>query len=91
MVAISGVRHFIKGRVKIVNKLMVAAICFLPSLVMADEIKVANEPNIGLSILAILILVSCAAVAFGLWNYFEWIGAKRVEAYSGRKIHSQGI
>lgn len=51
---------------------------FYPGFALAAD--AGEKTSSGEQMLGLLILVACAAVAFGLWNVFEWIGAKGDEA-----------
>lgn len=52
----------------------------LPRLALAGEVKSSAGSIDGGTLLAMLVLITCAATVFGVWNFCEWIGAKADEA-----------
>lgn len=54
--------------------------CFMPQIVLAGEGKSNSGSIDGWTLLAMLVLIACAATVFGVWNCCEWIGAKADEA-----------
>ena len=57
-----------------------ALFCFMPQIVLAGEGKSNSGSIDGWTLLAMLVLITCAAAVFGVWNFCEWIGAKADEA-----------
>lgn len=63
---------------KVTGLLMIA--CCMPFACRAADVTNEAKPGDGEAMLALLALIACAAVVFGMWNCYEWIGAKANEA-----------